>query len=732
MHKNKILFLYIFFSFILYNTLYEHKIPKYKCGVDSIKQLPEKALYKSDTKSGNLKSRKLGIEDNFKDFEIFLDLSEFNDQIIEYNLTDRKEFYITGVRKAINIIKSLLKVKIHDKNYYITDEQLINAGIKKWDKTKLGNEIRDTHEGTLSLGIDLYIFLNLVKSEEIGENILASSVTLFMTKEEDPQPILGRININIDADYSMGNSLEYFGTTMLHQLTHILGFSSKYFSKNYFPHVFSKIDEYGIKRYYINSTRVLDVAKKYYNCSNIEGVQLEEGENEGSPGSHWEERYLLGEYMISNDYQEEVVISEFTLAFLEDTGYYKANYYTGGLMQFGKNKGCEFLNSKCVENGKVNPKFKNEYFDNIVQKYEPSCSSGRQSRAYKFLMDYDSGVPDYFQYYHSNTTGGPRELADYCPVFSGYSNIKDEQYFMGKCSEIGSKKYGSYTSYKDGNNKEKQFQNGEIANITGEKYSKNSFCVLSNLKPNNLIDNSIALNIPRAICYQMFCSDRSLTIQINKDYIVCPRSGGKIKAMDFDGNLFCPDYNLICSGTVICNDIFDCVEKKSLLKDVIYDYEIKTSQDILEQEDKENEVDFYELSNNGKCPLYCIQCNELGYCKNCKIGMGIVEVEQNNKIQRNCKPLNELEHGYYKNEENSIYFKCIDNCDKCINGNECITCNSGYFKKNNKCYDHIEEEDSDINEDESSNEYQDNYISIIITAFISLLLIVIILFCFIC
>ena len=67
--------------------------------------------------------------------------------------------------------------------------------------------------------------------------------------------------------------------------------------------------------------------------------------------------------------------------------------------------------------------------------------------------------------------------------------------------------------------------------------------------------------MPRALCYEMFCSDRSLTIKINKDYIVCPRSGGKIKALDFDGYLLCPDYNLICSGTVICNDIFDCVEK---------------------------------------------------------------------------------------------------------------------------------------------------------------------------
>jgi hypothetical protein len=52
---------------------------------------------------------------------------------------------------------------------------------------------------------------------------------------------------------------------------------------------------------------------------------------------------LLGKYMNGVIYSEELVISEFTLALLEDTGYYKANYYTGGLMRFGKGKGCDFL-----------------------------------------------------------------------------------------------------------------------------------------------------------------------------------------------------------------------------------------------------------------------------------------------------------------------------------------------------------------------------------------------------
>jgi hypothetical protein len=104
--------------------------------------------------------------------------------------------------------------------------------------------------------------------------------------------------------------------------------------------------------------KVVEHAKKYFNCDSIEGVELEDQGGTGSSGSHWEQRILLGEYMGAVIYQEEMVISEFTLAALEDSGWYKVNYYTGGLMRFGKNKGCKFLEENCYiviqQNSKMN------------------------------------------------------------------------------------------------------------------------------------------------------------------------------------------------------------------------------------------------------------------------------------------------------------------------------------------------------------------------------------------
>ena len=87
---------------------------------------------------------------------------------------------------------------------------------------------------------------------------------------------------------------------------------------------------------------------------------MENQGGKGSVGSHWEARYMLGDYMISTDYSE-IVISDITLAYFEDTGFYKVNYYTGGLFRFGKNKGCSFLEEECVSNDGELTLFPNEF-----------------------------------------------------------------------------------------------------------------------------------------------------------------------------------------------------------------------------------------------------------------------------------------------------------------------------------------------------------------------------------
>ena len=176
------------------------------------------------------------------------------------------------------------------------------------------------------LGYDLIIFGRLFES-----GALASAGPYRI--EDDGRPLTGTLNINYNTDYSKGKSQEYFESVLIHEFTHVLGFWDYYFT-NFFHNTFYRIDSSGVNRAYINSPKVIEVGKKYFNCPSVDGIALEDSGQEGTAGTHWEARILLGDYMNGYIFTEEQAVSEFTLALLEDSGYYKANYYTGGLMRF--------------------------------------------------------------------------------------------------------------------------------------------------------------------------------------------------------------------------------------------------------------------------------------------------------------------------------------------------------------------------------------------------------------
>ena len=105
------------------------------------------------------------------------------------------------------------------------------------------------------------------------------------------------------------------------------------------------------------------------------------------------------------------------------------------------------------------------------------------------------------------------------------------------------------------------------------------------------------------------------------------------------------------------------VLKKTLLKvNIYYDYIAKTSQDIAESYNKTFSLNAYELSENGRCPQFCSQCNELSQCIKCKNEYGVYEIKNGGIINRYCKLISELK-GYYLSD--GVYYQCMENCDEC-------------------------------------------------------------------
>jgi hypothetical protein len=507
----KIFSFYIFFiCLISIIESQDNKIPKFRCNFDSIKKEPIYASYSSPKNSSYKRSLEYPVDsDGFKKFNIYLDLVNLEEEIKQYNLTKYRDLFLNGIKNAVNTLETLLKVKPPTGIFNLTELLQID-NISNWNTTILGNgPIIDIS----ALGFDLIVFAKFDNSLNMGEGIIATASARNLASKNG-QPLTGLITINKDIDYSKNNSLRFFTTVILHEMTHVLGFSNFFFEK-YFHNIIKKNDTDNITRTYINSTKVLQVAKKYFNCSEMIGVQLEDFGGDGTVGSHWEERILLGDYMNGVLYREEEVISEFTLALLEDSGYYKANYYTGGLMQYGKNKGCAFLNEKCVINNAVNDKFKNEFFYlTYYNNFDPSCSSGRQSRAYHYINDYNE-IPEEYQYYQKKNKGG-RSSCNYCPVSQAYYKEEENSYYTGHCSKLGNGEYGSQIPY---NNYKNYYKSGDIMNILSESYSNNSFCVLSSLISKNINQYKQYSDTIRAVCYKMHCSSRSLTIQINDNYL---------------------------------------------------------------------------------------------------------------------------------------------------------------------------------------------------------------------
>ena len=247
--------------------------------------------------------------------------------------------------------------------------------------------------------------------------------------------------------------------------------------------------------------------------------------------------------MIATDYPE-IVISDITLAVFEDSGYYKVNYYTGGLFRFGKGEGCNFFNEKCVQN--KGTLFANEF---CIKSQEPFCSSGHLTKGHCYMVKYNSIINSYYQYFSESNVGG-YEPADYCPI--SFDNLYDKTnyYFATNC------KLGKQNT---------------IHSDYGETFGNNSICVESSLIPSYSSQSQIF----RSICYEIQCDNvnKNVILNIKNMQVVCPIEGGILnEPKGYKGKVRCPDYNSVCTAKNWCNDPLDCIEKKITADESSYYY----------------------------------------------------------------------------------------------------------------------------------------------------------------
>ena len=152
--------------------------------------------------------------------------------------------------------------------------------------------------------------------------------------------------------------------------------------------------------------------------------------------------------------------------------------------------------------------------------------------------------------------------------------------------------------------------NSELPKKLGEQYSENTFCMMYSLIPND--DASIFANNFHPICFPSYCSSLSLIILIYDQYIVCQRKGGNVEAKGYTGILHFPDYNLIYAETIVCNDLFDCIENNLKVK-----VSVETGQFVI----------LPEFGDDGVSSKYGVQ-----YMKNKKFTVCLKEFNKMNNL----------------------------------------------------------------------------------------------------
>ena len=615
-----------------------------------------------------------GNDDYFGDLKIYLDTYNLLDEIGTNNLNSHKNIILKVINNAAKRLEDILKMYLPPIDLVIENEILNKLGIQSWNETLIKSSIIYETNGQYSNNIHYIIMFKFGNGETMGKTISSAEPIIF--EPECKQPMIGIVTLNPNIDYS--NLPEsYLEIVMFHEFTHLIAFH-KTILQNY-DLINTITDSEGTVHHYIKSNNVKQFALQYFGCDVSDfGVEIES--INGNPGSHWSSRILLGEYMADISYSEELALSGFTLSLFKDLPYLKVkNEYTGGLMRFGKHKGCNFLKEKCIGN----TNFENEFYypTNFDLTFsEPSCSSGRQSKTVHKIYQYNDGssstIPSVYQYFTEHNTIGGLPSTNYCPI----SQYASETIYIGHCSEKGT--------------------SSNLADLIGEKHSQNSFCALSTLVKKSIQNYQSYTNTIRSVCFQMYCSDKSLTIKVGDDFIVCPREGGKVASDNYDGYLLCPDYNLICTtndNDKLCNDMLECLSNQVGKKDNTFNYNdfgsIQTTQNSRIYISQEiNSIDNWEKDEStGKCPLYCTQCKNNRRCFKCKNDYGLLGSNENNGNEEIiCKELTILESNPYYQNSKSVFYPCIEYCVECANGNTCITCITNYkVDENGKCVEKV-------------------------------------------
>lgn len=228
--------------------------------------------------------------------------------------------------------------------------------------------------------IDLYI--TIFPENDANTDYFAAATPCYLSTR-DGRPTIGAYILNFAfLKATPLNEYLYF-STFAHEFTHILGFSNDLFTRY--------VDSTGRKRTLAEVTtqitigsetftaiklpEVVNFARTYFNCPNLQGVPLENNGGDGSAGSHWEKLFLPQEYM-NPTIENPGIISQFTLTLLKATGWYQVDMGGSQAYDWAAGAGCNIF--------QICPQGINGYCTS-AEVGQSVCSSEYYSKVFQFL-----------------------------------------------------------------------------------------------------------------------------------------------------------------------------------------------------------------------------------------------------------------------------------------------------------------------------------------------------------
>ncbi|EFJ43569.1 hypothetical protein VOLCADRAFT_96170 [Volvox carteri f. nagariensis] len=213
-----------------------------------------------------------------------------------------------------------------------------------------------SYAGTKGEETDMYMYITAVQNNDCEAGAAAWAKPCLMDIGIN-RPLLGAANVCPGALELLDE--ERLTAVLTHEIIHALGFTDSMYNVTRRPdgtqrpgsEMVAVADVGGKAVKLLTSPNVREAARAQFGCPSLLGAQLEDEGNAGSAGSHWEYTHYQGEVMVASTIfaadGSPARVSNLTLAYLDDTGWYVTNRSAAGLLSWGRGAGCDLPTKSC-------------------------------------------------------------------------------------------------------------------------------------------------------------------------------------------------------------------------------------------------------------------------------------------------------------------------------------------------------------------------------------------------